>query len=90
MTNQHVPTIQIALVNANLVGTFVQFLIRAPALKILPLGVARAKIHRILERIRVQIVVPEVMAMMVASDMLFLWARSAGCPSQSPALFLLR
>ena len=43
MTNEHIPTIQIALVNANLVGAFVQFLIRAPALKILPLGVARAK-----------------------------------------------
>ena len=72
MTNEHIPTIQIALVDANLVGTFVKLLIRAPALKILPLGVARAEIHRILERIRVQIVVPEVMAMMVASDILFM------------------
>ena len=43
MTNEHISTIQIALVNADFVGAFVQFLIRAPALKILPLGVARAK-----------------------------------------------
>ena len=71
MTTEHIPTIQIALVNAHFVGAFVKLLIRAPALKILPVGVARAKIHRILERMREQMVVPEVMSIMVASDMLF-------------------
>ena len=73
MTNQHVTPVQISLVDANLVGALVEFLVRAPALKILPFGVARAKMHRILERIRVQMVVPEVIAMMVASDILRLF-----------------
>ena len=43
MTNEHVTPVQMSLADANLVGTLVQFLMAAPALKILPIGVARVE-----------------------------------------------